>query len=153
MARPTCASACATPRAARGGRAAPSSRARPFTSIDDLALRVPELRKDEINRLAEIGALNSLERIHRRDALWQAQRAVLPVGPLLEPLEEKGEPSPLARMNVRRAPVGRLPRHGPDHRPASHGLPPRGNERAGRDARHRPGAAFPTAAWCASPDR
>jgi error-prone DNA polymerase len=75
-------------------------RARPFTSIDDLALRVPELRKDEINRLAEIGALNSLDRIHRRDALWRAQRSVLPVGPLLEKLEEKGEPSPLERMNV-----------------------------------------------------
>jgi error-prone DNA polymerase len=75
-------------------------RARPFTSIDDLALRVPELRKDEINRLAEIGALNALDQIHRRDALWRARRAVLPVGPLLEKLEEKGEPSPLARMNV-----------------------------------------------------
>jgi error-prone DNA polymerase len=75
-------------------------RARPFSSIDDLAFRVPELRKDEINRLAEIGALNPLEQIHRRDALWQTQRAILPVGPLLAPLEEKGEPSPLAPMNV-----------------------------------------------------
>jgi error-prone DNA polymerase len=75
-------------------------RARPFTSIDDLALRVPELRKDEINRLAEIGALNSLGRIHRRDALWQAQRAVRPVGPLLASLEEGGGPSPLAPMNT-----------------------------------------------------
>jgi len=79
-------------------------RTRPFTSVDDLALRVPELRKDEINRLAEIGALNSLDRgalrAHRRDALWQAQRSILPVGPLLAPLEEKGEPSPLAPMNT-----------------------------------------------------
>jgi error-prone DNA polymerase len=75
-------------------------RARPFTSVDDLALRVPELRKDEINRLAEIGALNSLDRLHRRDALWQAQRAILPVGPLLEPLEEKGASSPLAPMHT-----------------------------------------------------
>jgi error-prone DNA polymerase len=75
-------------------------RARPFSSIDDLALRVPELRKDEINRLAEIGALNSLGGIHRRDALWQAQRAIRPVGPLLESLEEKGEPSPLAPMSI-----------------------------------------------------
>jgi error-prone DNA polymerase len=75
-------------------------RARPFTSVDDLALRVPELRKDEMNRLAEIGALNSLDRIHRRDALWQTQRAVLPVGPLLEGLEEKGLPSPLAAMQT-----------------------------------------------------
>src|SRR5271157_1104985 len=49
--------------------------ARPFTSVDDLALRVRELRKDELNRLAEIGALNALDKIHRRDALWQTQRA------------------------------------------------------------------------------
>jgi error-prone DNA polymerase len=77
-------------------------RARPFSSVDDLALRVPELRKDELNRLAEIGALNTVERekFHRRDALWQAQRAVLPVGPLLETLEETGEASPLAPMNT-----------------------------------------------------
>ena len=108
--------------------------ARPFSSIDDLALRVPELRKDEIDRLAEIGALNSLggtavkltgesacptsqpsgtgasacqpspacqpaPPFHRRDALWQAQRATLPVGPLLAPLEETGE-SPLSQMDT-----------------------------------------------------
>ena len=77
-------------------------RARPFSSIDDLAFRVRELRKDELNRLAEIGALNLLHQAHRRDALWQAQRATLPVGPLLAPLEENasGEPSPLAPMNT-----------------------------------------------------
>ena len=97
----------------------PSVRARaPFTSVDDLAVRVPQLRKDEMNRLAEIGALNSLDRSHRRDALWQAQRAILPVGPLLEPLEETGEPSPLAAHEHRRAPVGRFPRHRHDHRHA-----------------------------------
>jgi error-prone DNA polymerase len=73
---------------------------RPFTSVDDLAVRVRELRKDELNRLAEIGALNSLEKQHRRDTLWQAQRAILPVGPLLAPLEETGEPSPLLPMNT-----------------------------------------------------
>ena len=73
---------------------------RPFSSVDDLAVRVPELRKDELNRLAEIGALNALDRLHRRDALWQAQRAILPVGPLLAPLEEKGEPSPLVPMET-----------------------------------------------------
>src|SRR6202041_1472560 len=32
----------------------------PFTSIQDLAHRVPELRKDELTTLAEIGALNSV---------------------------------------------------------------------------------------------
>jgi error-prone DNA polymerase len=74
--------------------------ARSFSSIDDLALRVPELRQDEINRLAEIGALNPLDRMHRRDALWQAQRAILPVGPLLEDLEETGGKSPLTPMNT-----------------------------------------------------
>ncbi|MGD0775576.1 MAG: error-prone DNA polymerase [Candidatus Solibacter sp.] len=73
---------------------------RPFTSVDDLAVRVRELRKDELNRLAEIGALNTLEKQHRRDTLWQAQRAILPVGPLLAPLEETGEPSPLAPMST-----------------------------------------------------
>jgi error-prone DNA polymerase len=73
---------------------------RPFTSVDDLALRVPSLRKDELNRLAEIGALNPLAKLHRRDALWQAQSAILPVGPLLEPLEETGTASPLTPMNT-----------------------------------------------------
>jgi error-prone DNA polymerase len=73
---------------------------RPFSSVDDLAIRVRELRKDELNRLAEIGALNSLEKQHRRDALWQTQRAILPVGPLLAPQEETGEPSPLAPMST-----------------------------------------------------
>jgi error-prone DNA polymerase len=83
------------------GRAILEARAQlAFSSVDDLALRVRELRKDELNRLAEIGALNSLDKLHRRDALWQAQRAILPVGPLLAPLEEKDAPSPLARMNT-----------------------------------------------------
>ena len=72
---------------------------RRFTSVDDLATRVRELRKDELNRLAEIGALNPLEQQHRRDTLWQAQRSILPVGPLLEHLEETGEASPLLPMN------------------------------------------------------
>ncbi|HJZ98494.1 MAG TPA: error-prone DNA polymerase [Candidatus Solibacter sp.] len=83
------------------GRAILRARAeRPFTSIDDLAVRVPAMRKDELNRLAEIGALNSLDKLHRRDALWQAQRAILHVGPLLDTLEETGAPSPLAPMNT-----------------------------------------------------
>ena len=99
--------ACAWDCAMRAGCAkmpdAPScalARYAPFSSVDDLAVRVRELRKDELNRLAEIGALNALEKQHRRDALWQAQRAILPVGPLLAPLEETGEPSPLLPMNT-----------------------------------------------------
>jgi error-prone DNA polymerase len=43
------------------GQALVQERARaPFTSIHDLTRRVPELRKDELTTLAEIGALNSI---------------------------------------------------------------------------------------------
>jgi len=56
----------------------------PFTSVDDLVLRVPALNKKEITLLANIGALNNVAGIgHRRDALWQVERAGKPEGPLL----------------------------------------------------------------------
>ncbi len=135
----------------------------PFTSIHDLTRRVPELRRDELTTLAEIGALNSIglqiedfrfqisrpdqseicnlqseisisdcqlpieknlrpnqstidnqqstinkianrkseigNHLHRRDALWQVERAVRPSGPLLEQHAEPDEHSPLAPMN------------------------------------------------------
>ena len=111
----------------------------PFISIHDLTRRVPELRKDELTTLAEIGALNAIanktfviptpERtrraeesrsgsllgtrysqvadsqpgtrnsLHRRDALWQVERAVRPSGPLLENQPEPDSPSPLQPMN------------------------------------------------------
>jgi error-prone DNA polymerase len=99
----------------------------PFTSIQDLARRVPELRKDELTTLAEIGALNAVAsfqfpvsrksnavhvgshwkpetgnqklQLHRRDALWQVERAVRGSGPLLENLPEPEAPSPLQPMN------------------------------------------------------
>ncbi len=108
----------------------------PFASIHDLTRRVPELRKDELTTLAEIGALNSVasgqlpvvsktlviptpERtrgaeesryskpetrnskhpFHRRDALWQVERAVRGAGPLLETQPEPDSPSPLQPMN------------------------------------------------------
>ena len=38
----------------------------PFTSIHDLTRRVPELRKDELTTLAEIGALNKIGNPLRR---------------------------------------------------------------------------------------
>jgi error-prone DNA polymerase len=38
----------------------------PFTSIHDLVRRVTKLRKDELNTLAEIGALNSIKNSPRR---------------------------------------------------------------------------------------
>jgi error-prone DNA polymerase len=110
------------------GQALVRERARaPFTSIQDLARRVPELRKDELTTLAEIGALNAVAsfqfpvsrksnavhvgshwkpetgnqklQLHRRDALWQVERAVRGSGPLLENLSEPEAPSPLQPMN------------------------------------------------------
>ena len=97
----------------------------PFTSIHDLTRRVPELRKDELTTLAEIGALNSVAKtghgssrisadsinnqkssdvfksknFHRRDALWQVERAVRGSGPLLEEQPEPDASSPLQPMN------------------------------------------------------
>ncbi|MGC1200338.1 MAG: error-prone DNA polymerase [Candidatus Acidiferrales bacterium] len=68
--------------------------ARPFSSIDDLKRRVPEIQRAELAALAEIGALNfiSAQRgIHRRDALWQVERAARPAGPLLDLSEENDE--------------------------------------------------------------
>jgi error-prone DNA polymerase len=109
----------------------------PFTSIHDLVHRVPELHKDELKTLAEIGALNSIKhppqrhrdtggfartdvdleevsqlatrnsqllprnaQFHRRDALWQVERAVRYAGPMLEELPELDEKSPLQPMNA-----------------------------------------------------
>jgi len=107
---------------------------RPFSSIDDLARRVPELRKNELVALAEVGALNSVascqlrvvsnvssssflvsrttpasdekqetrnEKLpfHRRDALWQVEKAARPPGPLLEGITEADAASPLAAMS------------------------------------------------------
>jgi len=76
-------------------------RNRPFDSIQDLAMRVPELRKSDLTMLAQIGALNSLgENIHRRDALWQVEYAGRATGPLLKDLPEQEEESPLAQMTL-----------------------------------------------------
>ncbi len=81
----------------------------PFTSVHDLTRRVPELRKDELTTLAEVGALNAVghspqptardSKLHRRDALWQVERAVRASGPLLENQPEPDSPSPLQPMN------------------------------------------------------
>ncbi|HEY2461664.1 MAG TPA: error-prone DNA polymerase [Candidatus Acidoferrum sp.] len=63
-----------------------------FESIDDLKRRVPELQRAELRSLAEIGALNFVESksgFHRRDALWQIERASRRPGPLLEDDEER----------------------------------------------------------------
>jgi error-prone DNA polymerase len=75
--------------------------AAPFQDIADLTKRVLLLRKDEMERLAFIGALNSIGARHRRDALWQVARAGRPTGPLLEDVPEQTPDSPLDPMNKR----------------------------------------------------
>ena len=74
---------------------------RPFGSIEELARRVPSLSQADLSTLAETGALNSLgEQVHRRDALWQVERAGRQTGPLLSELDGDEEPtSPLQAMN------------------------------------------------------
>ena len=76
---------------------------RPFASTDDLARRVPELSRNNLRMLAQIGALNNISAdmsLHRRDALWQVEKAGCKAGPLLEGIVEQDAPSPLARMDV-----------------------------------------------------
>jgi DNA polymerase III alpha subunit len=46
----------------------------PFTSIHDLTRRVPELRRDELTTLAEIGALNSIGNPPRRHGVTEKSR-------------------------------------------------------------------------------
>jgi len=80
---------------------------RSFVSIDDLKRRVPRIRVDELRVLASIGALNFISTkkgFHRRDALWQVERASRDPGPLLSSATadrteaESQEPSPLKAM-------------------------------------------------------
>ncbi len=86
---------------AEAGNAVVRERERaPFTSIDDVVRRVPELRRDELNMLAEVGALNPLRSLDRRGALWESERAIRSAGPLLEALEGDAPQSPLARMTA-----------------------------------------------------
>src|SRR5262249_553102 len=77
-------------------------RERPFTGIDDLARRVPERRKEEMRKLAAVGALNPLQNMHRRDALWESERVTRAAGPLLDqPTSDIRNPtSILAPMNI-----------------------------------------------------
>jgi error-prone DNA polymerase len=73
-----------------------------FTSIDDMVQRTTELRRDELMRLAEAGALNWITSpsSHRRAALWEVSRAARPSGPLFTPATSLPEQdSPLAAMN------------------------------------------------------
>jgi error-prone DNA polymerase len=112
----------------QSGRAIVRERAtRPFAGIDDLRNRVPELRKDELRKLAAVGALNFIQAsqsskvqslmpnqkelnaepsvlapkgTNRRDALWQVERVARSAGALYEGLLEKDGNSPLLPMTL-----------------------------------------------------
>src|ERR1019366_2836823 len=76
-----------------------------FQSAEDFALRVPMLNHKELTLLARVGALNSLDGTeHRRDALWQVERAGKLEGPVLrqnsEWLRDGSETLPLQQMNT-----------------------------------------------------
>jgi error-prone DNA polymerase len=84
---------------------------RAFAGIDDLCNRVPELRKDELRKLAAVGALNFIQdtagpkirkasSTHRRDALWQVARVTRAPGKLYEELLEQDGNSPLQQMSI-----------------------------------------------------
>ena len=78
-------------------------RRRPFASTEDLALRVPQLSRANLAMLARIGALNQMNpdtKLHRRDALWQIEKAARKAGPLLESVVEADTASPLYKMEV-----------------------------------------------------
>ena len=76
-----------------------------FRSAEDLVLRTSTVNRMEFTLLARIGALNGIDAIeHRRDALWQIDRAGKIEGPLLrqssESLCEVGQSLPLQQMST-----------------------------------------------------
>jgi len=71
---------------------------RPFTSVDDLCARAG-LSHEEVTALADVGALGSLG-LRRRAALWQAERAARPPGPLFQGQAPRPELSPLREMTA-----------------------------------------------------
>jgi error-prone DNA polymerase len=81
-----------------GRRARRPSRVEGFLSLDDLVTRT-NVRRDELQTLAEIGALASLGG-DRRTALWQAERAVRPAGELFMDRDEEGDDREGAQSRV-----------------------------------------------------
>ena len=75
----------------------------PFSSVQDLASRLPELSRKDLVLLAQIGALNSISEVqHRRDALWQVEQVGRPVGTLLRASAITSPPDklPLRKMTT-----------------------------------------------------
>ena len=79
---------------------------RKFASIEDLKQRVAEIQKTELTALAEVGALNFIsdrKGFHRRDALWQIERASRRPGPLLEAVENGANADTMSNGSLDRA--------------------------------------------------
>jgi error-prone DNA polymerase len=119
-----------------------------FRSAEDIALRVPVLNRKELTLLARVGALNKLEGIeHRRDALWQVERAGKLEGPLLRQnsdwLRETFQGSASGADEYGGATSGRLRRNWPHRWKAPHVLSTAGIARKkcalGRRASSLPG--------------
>ena len=87
--------------------------ARPDNSEKVVVIPTPERKRGAEESLPDVAAIaqyshlhnpkpetqNSNLPLHRRDALWQVERAVRPSGPLLENQPEPDAPSPLVPMN------------------------------------------------------
>lgn len=76
-----------------------------FRSVDDLVARCGVLSRKDLTLLSSAGALNSIDGVnHRRDALWQVERAGRPEGPLLSQsplmLLEEDSVTPLGKMTT-----------------------------------------------------
>jgi error-prone DNA polymerase len=128
-----------------------------FASVEDLTLRVPSLNRKELTLLARIGALNSVDGIeHRRDALWQVERAGKLEGPLLcqesDWLREEAIGQPLASMTGTERlvadysgtglTVGRHPMQYRRETLRAHGI------LAASDLQHKPDGAWVRSAGC-----
>lgn len=68
---------------------------RPYTSVDDLLTRVPQINKKEIRALSLAGALNFGNTVHRRQALWDSELAIQPKGDLFKSAPEVASAEPL----------------------------------------------------------
>ncbi len=69
-----------------------------FSSLDAL-VAATGIRRDELNTLASLGALNAFG-TDRRGALWEAERVVRPTGDLFAMLDEEAGPVSVGRADV-----------------------------------------------------
>jgi error-prone DNA polymerase len=60
-----------------------------FSSVDELVTRVPLINKKEIRNLSLAGALRFNMQNHRREALWEAEKAIRPKGELYQNIQEE----------------------------------------------------------------